>query len=334
MDGGGPGRPGSAVPLSRGPKRPGLLLHLLPFLVLLLLFLGGCVLPPAWRPVPPVAKIGLVAPFEGVYRQTGYATLDGLRAAIGTAPAGSPAFLPLALDSSGEPQAAARATAKALVDPTVRALIGPMRPDTATEAAPALIAAPRRWLLPYRLPFPPRPEDPDPGWAVSWVEAVLARAQAEGASGLVLAGWIPGWPRWSDGEWQAAVGGPVWTSDRPQDVAPGQAVLWLGTGEEAVPYLEALWGRQPGTPVWLTPWSADPVLVQRLQASQVAWEALRWGGWLGPDFPEWRAAHPGQSPLGYLTYWAGLAAMAHLRGTPPPDFSAWSFQFYPLERPR
>ncbi len=299
----------------------------------LVLLLAGCAPPPAWRSVPAVAKIGLVAPFEGVYRQTGYAALDGLRAAIGTAPVGSPALLPLALDSSGEPQAAARATAKVLVDPAVRALIGPMRPDTAAGAAPALAATPRLWLLPYRLPFPPRPDDPHPAWAVGWVEAVWAQAQAQGAAGLVLAGWIPGWPRWSAAEWRTAVEGPVQPSDRPQDVAPDHAVLWLGTGEDAVAYLEVLWARQPETPVWLTPWSADPVLVQRLQAAGLAWGALQWGGWLGPDFPAWQEAHPGQSPLGYLTYWAGRAAVAHLRGAPGPDFAAWSFQFQPLERP-
>ena len=61
-----------------------------------LLFLTSC------TSTRSVTKIGLVAPFEGLYRQTGYAALDAMRGAIGEAEGNAADILPLALDGHAD----------------------------------------------------------------------------------------------------------------------------------------------------------------------------------------------------------------------------------------
>lgn len=292
--------------------------------------LNGCAPPGSWTETPPVAKIGLVAPFEGLYRQTGYAALGGLRAAIADAPARSPALLPLALDDGGAPDLAARATAKVLVDPTAQALIGPLRPDTAAAAAPLLAVSPRLWLLPYRLPYPPQPDEEDPSWAVALVQGVAGFAQARGARGLVLAGVLPGWPEWSRIGPILQTPIPVRVDESPLGVAAGEGVLWLGTAENGADYLAELWQEGPETAVWLAPWAADPVLVGRFEATGAAWGPIFRAAWLGPDFPGWQADHPEQSHWVYLSDRAGRAAAAAIQGRDGPDFRDWALQEHPF----
>ena len=88
----------------------------------------------------PVTKIGLIAPFEGLHRDTGYRALAAMRAAIAEAPSQANLtfgptldLLPLALDDSGEPNGTQRATEKLLVDSTVAAVIGPFAPDSLAQ---------------------------------------------------------------------------------------------------------------------------------------------------------------------------------------------------------
>jgi hypothetical protein len=97
---------------------------------------------------PQVAKIGLIAPFEGLHRESGYAALDGLRAALDECGEldreADIAFVPLALNDSYQAADAARALAKVRVDPAVVAILGPLSPglvmrgqapETTTRAA-------------------------------------------------------------------------------------------------------------------------------------------------------------------------------------------------------
>jgi ABC-type branched-subunit amino acid transport system substrate-binding protein len=95
------------------------------------------------RPLDPVIKIGLVAPFQGRYRDTGYDVIYSARLAIREANEqsgpGQPKLELVAVDDFGDPETA-RQTAQAMaVDPDVVAVIGHWLPET-TAAARAIYA--------------------------------------------------------------------------------------------------------------------------------------------------------------------------------------------------
>ena len=93
-----------------------------PLSVLLLgvLLLAGC------TSVRPTLKVGLLAPFEGLHRRSGYAALAAVRAAVADFPYAEAGVLPLALDDGGQPQGAQRAAQKLLADGRVAAVVGPL----------------------------------------------------------------------------------------------------------------------------------------------------------------------------------------------------------------
>ncbi|MFZ1771520.1 MAG: ABC transporter substrate-binding protein, partial [Caldilinea sp.] len=84
--------------------------------------------------VRPLVKIGLIAPFEGLYRRTGYEALAAMRQALADAPTGPVAIIPLALDDSADPTRTVRAAEKLLVDPQVQAVVGPLSPALAAAS--------------------------------------------------------------------------------------------------------------------------------------------------------------------------------------------------------
>ncbi len=146
--------------------------------LLVMLFAGA-----SCTAVRPVAKIGLIAPFEGLYRETGYEALDALRAAIeACAPAGVD-VLPLALDDSNRPDNARRAAAKLLLDPTTAAVIGPYGYDTTIAASQELSASRVNWLAPLMLGADGRfaAPDGDLGWLARPIAAITVAAESEGA---------------------------------------------------------------------------------------------------------------------------------------------------------
>lgn len=89
----------------------------------------------------PVAKIGLVAPFEGRYRALGYEALHAVKLALherneqGGA-VGATVEL-VALNDDGDPQRAAALAAQFAVDPDVYGVIGPFSLAAVAAAAPA-----------------------------------------------------------------------------------------------------------------------------------------------------------------------------------------------------
>lgn len=137
-------------------QRPiGFFLPLALVLVLLLLFGAGCQLKESRR-VDPVVKIGLVAPFEGRYRDVGYDVIYSARLAVREAnaqrSAGQNRFSLVAVDDFGE-QAMARQTAAAMaVDPGIVAVIGHWLPETTAVAQP--------YYHQEGLPFLPGGEEP------------------------------------------------------------------------------------------------------------------------------------------------------------------------------
>jgi ABC-type branched-subunit amino acid transport system substrate-binding protein len=90
--------------------------------------------------VAPVVKIGLVAPFEGRYRQVGYDVIYSARLAIREANAaggiGDYRVALVALDDFGDPEIAAETAASLVIDPAVVAVSGHWLPETTIAAEP------------------------------------------------------------------------------------------------------------------------------------------------------------------------------------------------------
>jgi ABC-type branched-subunit amino acid transport system substrate-binding protein len=102
--------------------------------------LSGC-----FQVTRPVVKIGLVAPFEGRYRDVGYEVIYAVRLAVREAnAAGGVAGYSielLALDDSGDPAMAVTQAQKIAIDTQVVGVIGDWLDQTTTAAAPAYAAA-------------------------------------------------------------------------------------------------------------------------------------------------------------------------------------------------
>lgn len=87
-----------------------------------------------------VVKIGLVAPFEGRYREVGYDVIYSARLAVREAnQASGPGrvkILLVAVDDFGDPEMARESAEAMVIDPDVVAVIGHWLPETTAAAAP------------------------------------------------------------------------------------------------------------------------------------------------------------------------------------------------------
>ncbi|MBI3286794.1 MAG: branched-chain amino acid ABC transporter substrate-binding protein [Chloroflexi bacterium] len=106
------------------------------FASILSMVLSACL----FRVTPPMVKIGLVAPFEGLYRAIGYDALFAVRLALrernqAGGVAGYRVDL-VALDDSAEPQQAQEQARELALDPQVMGVIGHLRDETTLAAAP------------------------------------------------------------------------------------------------------------------------------------------------------------------------------------------------------
>lgn len=294
------------------------------FLLLFLLtsLFAGC------GDVRPAVKIGLIAPFEGLHRRTGYEALAAMRAAIAETPAGAVGVLPLALDDSGDPVQAQRALAKLLASSDVAAIVGPLSPALAAAVAGGPPAAPL--LAPFALPGRELTGGAEPAaWAAPLVQSVGELAAANAARGLVLAGWTPGWPDLTAAEWSALAGLPVRLSNDPASVNDGEAVLWLGAADSGAAYLDDLRAGQPDAQFWLGLAGDDPVFAERTAART----RVYWVVWVDDGYNAWAAAHSPSSPSAYLVYRATQAAlrkMADPDDAPPPP-PTWRVQAYTFD---
>ena len=104
-------------------------------LLIAALLLAGCVFPGSTRPM---VKIGLVAPFEGLYRPLGYEALYAVKLAVRerNAAGGVGGYMVelVALDDSGDPAQAVLAARKMAVDPDVMGVIGHFLDETTVAA--------------------------------------------------------------------------------------------------------------------------------------------------------------------------------------------------------
>ncbi len=103
--------------------------------IALALLLAGCI-----RTTPRTVKIGLVAPFEGRYREIGYQVIPAARLAIrewaARAGANEVAIELVAYDDMGDPALAVEQAQRLAVDPDVVMVIGHWRDETTQAALP------------------------------------------------------------------------------------------------------------------------------------------------------------------------------------------------------
>jgi len=103
--------------------------------VLLLLTVGGCTVPGGTKPI---VKVGLVAPFEGLYQPLGYEVLYAVKLAIQerNASGGVAGYMVelVALNDDNEPAGAAQRAREMAVDPDVVGVIGHFSSPTALAA--------------------------------------------------------------------------------------------------------------------------------------------------------------------------------------------------------
>ena len=99
--------------------------------LLLGLFLAAC----AVAPSPPIARVALLAPFEGRYREIGYNALYAARLALREAPGPQPDLLPV--DDGGSLLSAVQRAGALALDPSVQVVIavGYNAADPPTQAA-------------------------------------------------------------------------------------------------------------------------------------------------------------------------------------------------------
>ena len=280
--------------------------------------------------VRPATKIGLIAPFEGLYRRNGYEALAAMRAAIAETPSGAVGILPLALDDGGDPARGQRAMQKLLASKDVGAIIGPLSPTlpAAIDAATTTAAPPL--LPPYAMPGMAgavTTGDAD-AWAVGLVQAVAGHVVAQGAQTLVVAGWTPGWPDYPAQTWSALAGLPVRLSDDPATVGRNESVMWLGAPDAGATYLAALRAVQADTPFWLGSAGGDPVFAERAESRKHVY----WVVWTDDDYNGWAATHTPSTPSAYLVYRATQEAVRQATGQasatqPSPTWRVQAYAF-------
>ncbi len=206
--------------------------------------LAGC-----YGSTRPVIKIGLVAPFEELYREDGYAALYAVKLAIAERNAqggiGGHAIALVALNDNGRPEEAAMQASKLGLDRDVVGVIGPLQEATAVGAAAELAAQDLPWVAPV-----PLEGNVTGGWGLSASPfAVGGAAVAE----LVRLGAADRAVVFSDQP--GALAGAQTAADRlgvslqvlplaagPADVPGGSGVAWLGDAERGAALLCALPG--------------------------------------------------------------------------------------------
>jgi branched-chain amino acid transport system substrate-binding protein len=240
-----------------------------------------------------VVKIGLVAPFEGIYRQVGYEALAAMRVAIDESETGPFEIMPLALDSGIARSQARRAMQKLLIDPSVRAVIGPFSPEAADAVSDLLDPQGDNWFLPF-LPSPT--EDREHALA-TLIATIADQADENGETSLVLAGWSAGWPDLSAAAWSEQVGRPVRLSSDPREVTPTDTIIWLGGAVDGADYLIQLRSAGIDVPVWLAVASDMSIFYPRVAdglgrlSTSPHLGPVYWTAWLDDGYERWAATH-------------------------------------------
>ncbi len=277
--------------------------------------------------MPPIARVGLLAPFEGLHRRAGYAALDAVRRVLADAPA-PPGLIPLALDTSLD---APRAAQKLLATSGLIAVVGPILPTDGFAAAPVLGAqaeGAQRWTAPYALTEAGFVRPDDPAWALALVQATAGFAQQQGAARLAVAGWPEQAPALEPLAREGFAPLPAIQLLSPDALRPDDALLWLGSAPDGARFVAAARARLPELPLWLGSWlAADPVLVEHLHAAAVPLDSIFAVGWRREaDAPD-AAERPGAAFTDTLLEQATRAALTGA----PAGASAWRPAAYRLQ---
>ena len=124
------------------------------FIVLGVILLGGLALPRlASYGAPPTVKIGLVAPFEGLYRATGYEVLFAVKLALqernGDQGLGGYRVELVALNDFNEPTEAAKQARALAADPDIVGVIGHLSSEATRAALPVYKEAELAVVIPW-----------------------------------------------------------------------------------------------------------------------------------------------------------------------------------------
>ena len=282
----------------------------------------------------PVVKIGLIAPFEGLYRRSGYEALDAVRLAVAESPAAGIEFIPLAVDGGDDPVHTQRAVQKILADPAVRGLIGPLDPALVAAASTVISGTEALWLSPLHVAaeggFLAPPAADDQFWATELVRVIAAAARAQGAQRMVLAGQMDGWPDLTDDEWSAAAEMQVRTAGEPDltgaDGDEQVAVLHLGPPDAAAAALRRLRAAGSQASFWLGPAGGDPVFFERAALA----ETVHWAIWSDREYNGWAQSHAPATPAAYLVYLAARQAIDTIVQAPNDPAAAWQVAVFEL----
>ena len=256
----------------------------------------------------PVVKIGLLAPFEGLHRESGYEALSAMRAALADYPLVEVEALPLALDTSADPTQARRAALKMLRDDSVVAVVGPMQARTVSAVADVIAASDLDWWLPTT----PATDEK----AQALIVALIAEIAGQK---ILLAGLDADWPQLSAKEWSAQTGKTVTVSVDEDDGAAADGVLWLGDAQKGAEFLARLRSLNRTVPFWTTN-VADDSIFRSLMLEQLAGVPpgpVFWAVALDESayqYREWAETHENATPTAFAVYHATRWALAQIAG--------------------
>ena len=262
-------------------------------------------------------KIGLLAPFEGLYRQSGYEALAAMRAALAEHQPPNIEVLPLALDTSADPEQARRAAAKLLRDDSVVAVIGPLQAPQVSAVSGIIAGSEIEW----HFPLAPRP--PDEEEALVW--ALLERFDG---LHIVQAGLNDHWlylagDEKSDGEEDSAA-----AAAEGKYIASMDGVLWLGDAPAGAAFLTLLRPYSRTIPFWTTSVGGDPVFSRLLSVhldretlGPVYWALALDGSVTQEHYLKWAASHQPGTPTAFAVYLATQRALEQIAGIAKPSVS-------------
>lgn len=261
----------------------------------------------------PVVKIGLLAPFEGLHRESGYEALSAMRAALADFPPKEFEAIPLALDTSADPAHARRAAAKMLRDDSVVAVVGPLQAPQVSAVAQIIVASGVEWQ--------PQARPPSNEAAQNLIEAIIARMPG---TNIAVAGLEFGWPQTSAAELSSNTGKSVSLVDAAADGAEADAVLWLGSAVEGAAFLSRLRLLGRTVPFWTTGVAGNPVfhslLLERLDGASPG--PIYWAIALsenGDHYRQWASAHEDAPPTAFAVYQATQRALQQISGDDLPS---------------
>lgn len=283
-------------------------------------FVGALALLWGCTSVRPVIKIGVLAPFEGLYRRTGYDVLAAVRLATHEVGAGQADLLPLALDDANDP---VRAAQKLLQDPDLRAVIGPLAWEPLVKVTSVLDRPSLRWFSPLALDKTGFLWPANQRQALTELSAAIAEtAKRQGAQRLVLAG-EPLVATWS---WSGLLALPVVVGNDPSAIGTDDAVFWLGDAATAADFLTRMRAVQPQTPFWLGAQAQDPVFLERTSVRTNVF----WAAWVDSGYDPWQQTHQPTTVFAYQAYAATQQAIYQIIGHTPTNPAVWQIRLFVL----